>query len=111
VRLFEFSDNPRLVKTIAAADQLKSALESGEITNNWDLDTLLQYFRKFDLVLSPDDLYSMIQTKPLKSVIRNIEGSEVVFRGLPQEKKEPESPPPEQSKEIVNKMAQKAMGK
>jgi hypothetical protein len=111
VRLIEFSDNPRLVKTVAAADQLKSALESGEITNNWDVDTLLQYFRKFDLVLSPDDLYAMIQTKPLKNIIRNIEGSEVVFKGLPQDKKQPESPPPEQSKEVVSKMAQKAMGK
>lgn len=106
--LYELSD-PKLVKVISAVDQLKAALESGEINSNWDVNTLLSYFRKFDLILSTQDLYNMMQTKPLKNVVSNIEGDEVVFKGIDQPAKQPEAPPPEQSKEVVAKMAKKAM--
>lgn len=109
--LSELTDNTRLVKIIAASDQLKDALEQGDITSNWDLDTLLSYFRKFDLILSPDDLYSMIQTKPLKNVISNIEGSEVIFKGLPQQEKTTPAAAPEKSQDTVSKMAKQAMKK
>lgn len=107
--LFEFNDNTSLVKLVAAADQLKTAIATGEVTSNWDIDTLLSYFRKFDIILSNEDLYNMITVPPLKYIISNIQGKEVIFKGVDQPKKQPESPPPKQSKEIVNKMAQKAI--
>lgn len=108
MRLYEFVDDPRLIKLIAATDQLRTMLQQGEIKENWTLDQLLNYFRKFDLVLSPNDIYDMLQVKPLKNVISNVQGKEVIFKGL--EPKEPiEAPPPEQSKEVVAKMAKKAM--
>jgi hypothetical protein len=111
VYLVEFNDNPQLVQLVAATDQLKSAIQSGEVTNNWDIDTLLAYFRKFNIVLGPEDLYSMIKVSPLKNIISNIQGPEVIFKGIKQPEKQPETPPPEQSKEIVAKMAKKAMPK
>jgi len=109
--LHELVNDPKLTKLIAATDQLRTALEKNQITDNWDVEKLLAYFRKFDLVLSRDDLYSMIQTKPLKNVITNIEGDSVVFKGLEPSQPAPEAPPPEQSQEIVKKMAQSAMPK
>ena len=109
MRLFEFVDDPKLIKMIAATDQLRTHLENGDIKENWTLDKLLTYFRKFDLVLSPDDIYDMLQTKPLKNVVSNVQGDEVVFKGLEPKKPAAEAPPPEQSKEIVSKMAQHAM--
>lgn len=110
MRIDEF-DNPRLNKMIAATDQLSHALNTGLIKTNWTLDLLSEYFRKFDIILSPQDFYDMIQTKPLNNIIQNIEGNEVIFKGIPQKKKPVESPPPEQSKEIVAKMAKKAQSK
>lgn len=109
MRLYEFVDDPRLIKLIAATDQLRTMLEQGKITKNWSLDKLLHYFRKFDLVLSPNDIYDMLQQKPLKNVVSNVEGDEVVFKGLEPSKPAAEAPPPEQSKEVVSKMAQHAM--
>lgn len=109
--LFEFNNNPDLVKLVAAADQLKTAIATGEVTSNWDIDTLLSYFRKFNIILSNEDLYNMIKVPPLKHIISNIQGPEVIFKGVEQLKKQPESPPPEQSQEIVNKMANKALKK
>lgn len=109
MRLFELANDPKLTKLIAATDQLRTYLESGQITQNWKLDQLLSYFRKFDLVLSPNDIYSMIQQKPLKNVISNVQGQDVIFKGLEQPEPAAEAPPPEQSKETVAKMAQSAM--
>jgi hypothetical protein len=53
----------------------------------------------------------MIQTKPLKNVVSNIEGDTVVFKGLPQQPQQTEAPPPEQSQEVVAQMAKSAMNK
>lgn len=107
--LHELVNDPKLVKLITAVDQLNTALENQKITEPWTVDKLLTYFRRFDLTLSKDDLYSMIQTKPLKKVISNIEGDNVIFKGLPQQPQQPEAPPPEQSKEVVAQMAKSAM--
>lgn len=109
--LFEFTDQEKLIKILAATDQLKSDLESGKITNNWKTEELLKYFRDHDVVLSKDDLYNMIQRKPLKHVIANIQGPEVIFKGLPQQPKAQDTPPPEQSKDVVAKMAKHAQSK
>lgn len=107
--LFELTDQDKLVKILTAIDVLKDAIDTGTITSNWDVDTLLKYFREHGIVLGANDLYNMVQKKPLKNVVSNIEGSEVVFKGLPQQPKAMETPPPEQSKQVVAKMAQKAM--
>ncbi len=112
MRLFELVTDPQLIRLIAATDQLKTALDKKEITQNITVQQLKDYFKKVSggqLILSNDDLYAMIQKKPLNSVISNIQGDEVVFKGLtPTQKTEP-PPPPEQSKEVVDKMAQNAM--
>lgn len=112
MRLFELVTDPQLIRLVAATDQLKSGLDNKKITKNITVQQLKDYFRKVSngqLILSNDDLYAMIQKKPLNRVISNIQGDEVVFKGLtPTQKTEP-PPPPEQSKEIVDKMAQNAM--
>jgi len=112
MRLFELVTDPQLIRLIAATDQLKTALDKKEITQNITVQQLKDYFKKVSggqLTFSNDDLYAMLQKKPLNSVISNIQGDEVVFKGLtPTQKTEP-PPPPEQSKDIVDKMAQNAM--
>ena len=77
MRLYEFGDDPKLTKLIAAVDQLKLELDQGKIQHNWTLDELLKYFRKFDLVLSPEDIYNMVQQKQNGHCVHwsNISGS------------------------------------
>ena len=53
----------------------------------------------------------MMQSKPLKNVVSNIEGDMVIFKGLEPATPSTETPPPEQSKEVVAKMAKSAMTK
>ena len=50
----------------------------------------------------------MIKTDPLKGVISNIEGDQVIFKGM-QGMPATSSPPPEKSKDVVSKMAQHAL--
>lgn len=110
--LFELQENTKLTHIIAVTDQLKTALDKGEIKSNWDTKTLLDYFRKYNVILSKDDLFNMIQKKPLKKVIRNIEGDTVIFRGMPgTETSKDNTTTPEKSKEVVSKMAKKTLKK
>lgn len=112
MRLFELVTDPQLVRLIAATDQLKTALDNGQITKNITVQQLKDFFKRVSngqLILSNSDLYNLIQNRPLNTVISNIQGDEVVFKGLtPTQKTEP-PPPPEQSKDVVDKMAQNAM--
>ena len=113
MRLYEFASNDKLLVTKIAAlsDQLHNDIKNGRITPNFTTDMLLDYFRKYNVVLDKKDLYNMILTYPLKNIISNIQGDQVIFKGMPQQPAAPDSPPPEQSKEIVSKMAHKAAGK
>lgn len=112
MRLYELDNSQDYVTKITfLSDQLKSEIQKGLISPNFTVDMLLDYFRKYNVVLDKSDLYNMILTYPLKNVISNIQGDQVVFKGMPQQPAAPEAPPPEQSKEIVKKMAQKASGK
>lgn len=110
MRLIELN-NPKLTKLIAIIDTLDNAVQSGEIKTNWTIDMLSEYFRLFDIILSPTDFYNMIQKKPLNKVIKNIEGDTVLFRGLSSDNKKQEMPSPEKNKEVVAKMAKKALSR
>lgn len=93
------------IKIIAIIDQLRNDLSKGKVSD-WTVDQLLQYFQKYDVILDPTDLYSMIKKQPLKNVITDIQGDKVVFKGT----EAPDAPADEQQK-IVAGMAKKAAGK
>ena len=107
--LFEFDQDRALItKIVALTSQLEQDLEDGKIGDNFTLDQLLDYFQHYDVILDANDLYNMIKVPPLKSVIKNIQGDEVVFVG--QEESSPEYDAPESDdKETVAKMAKRAM--
>ena len=105
MRLYEFTD-PMVTKLVAVADQLKSDLEKGEADPNMTLPNFLQYLKKFDIIIDKTDLYDMIKKLPLKNLISNIQGDNIVFKGFGT----PEAPPEDESKNIVAGMAKKAAG-
>jgi hypothetical protein len=117
--LFELSQNDEVNAILVAADRLEELHKSGKLKDNWPVEKLLTLINKYlqiipdtQLVLTKDDLIKIISSdkSPFKKTIKNIQGDEVIFVGNPS-KEAPESPPPEKSKEVVDKMAKKALKK
>ena len=103
MRLYEFVD-PLIPKLIAVSDQLKSDLADMKAdADGTTVDQFLQYLQKYDITLSPDDLYNMIKKPPLNKLISNIEGDTIVFKGNEQ----PEAPDDEKQ-DVVKSMADHA---
>lgn len=106
MRLFEIEEtDPIVTRLVAITDQLKTDLENKEVGPEFSLDQLLKYFADYDIVLDKSDLYNMIKKPPLKGLIANIQGDNVIFKG--QEGSGDGAPEDEQQK-IVAQMANKA---
>ena len=107
--LFEFDQDSALVsKIVTLTSQLEQDLEDGRIKPGYTVDQLLDYFQKYDVILDVNDLYNMIKVPPLKTVIKNIQGDEVVFVGQEESKKTYDAPESD-DKKTVAQMAKRAM--
>ena len=106
--LFELDGpDPLSAKLIVAINQLKTDMDNGEIDpNNYSTDQFLSYLQDYDIVLDVTDLYDMIKNPPLNTVIKNIQGDSVIFKGHDET---PESPDQTQNQQVVGQMAQSAM--
>ena len=114
MRLYEFVDvednNAMAASIVAVSNQLKQHVEDGSIDpDNYTVDQLLDLFQNNDIILDVQDLYSMMEKPLLKSVISNIQGDKVIFKG-----KEPATGPVDDKDEgdkTVANMAKSAMKK
>lgn len=102
MRLFEFAD-PIITKLVAISDQLKTDLNQDQSKTNMSVDQFLEYLQKYDINIDQADLYNMIKKPPLKNIIDNIQGDNIVFKGFA----EPEMPDDQQQK-VVQQMAKSA---
>lgn len=106
MRLYEFDENSATVsKIVALTNQLEQDLEDGEIPTEYSLDDLINYFREYDVILDAQDLYNMIKQPPLNSLIQNIQGDKVVFKG----QSTTATPPEDENQKVVSQMAKNAM--
>ena len=104
--LFELAD-PKSIQFVVIVNQLKSDIDSGQIDpNNYSTDQFLEFLQNNGIVLDVTDLYDMIKTPPLNTVISNIQGDKVVFKGHDEV---PKNPDETQSQQVVQQMAQSAM--
>lgn len=107
--LFELDGaDPLSTKLIVLTNQLKADIESGKIDpSSYTTDEFLQYLQDSgDIVLDVSDLYDMIKNPPLNTVISNIQGDKIVFKGHD----DTQAPPDQtQSQQVVGQMAQNAM--
>jgi len=111
MRLFEFDqDSATVTKLVALTRQLQQGLDQGEIPPDFSVDDLLNYFQKYNLILDKNDLYNMIKVPPLKSVITNIQGDKITFKGQP-ESPNAEPAQADDQKKVVAQMAQNALNK
>lgn len=95
-----------VTKIAAITNQLKQEVEAGNIPEGYKVEDLLDYFRAYDVILDVTDLYNMIKVPPLKGLISNIQGDDVVFKGQDQSDAEA---PEDENKKIVAQMAKSAM--
>jgi len=104
--LFELAD-PASAKLIVLVNQLKTDLDNGIIDpSSYTTDEFLTYLQdKGGIVLDVTDLYDMIKNPPLNTIISNIQGDKVVFKGHD----EMQEPDQSQSQQVVGQMAQSAM--
>jgi len=108
MRLFELAGpDPIVTRLVAITDQLKSELDSKKIDPQMNVDQLLKYLSDYDIVVDVSDLYNMIQKPPLKNIIDNIQGDQVIFKGQGAGAGEAEDET--QSQQVVQQMAQSAM--
>lgn len=105
--LYEFDSSPLLVKLVAVTNQLKNDIDTGEVKPNWTVEEFLSYLQKYDIVLDKQDLYDMIQNPPLNSVISNIQGDNVIFKG--QNSPDGQDDVDGENEKVVKQMATKAM--
>lgn len=107
--LCEFDrDSATVSKIVALVNQLKQDKEDGEVGDDYTVDQLLQYFQDYDVILDKEDLFNMVQVPPLKSVIKNIQGDNVIFVGQQEKKMSKPAATPDNDK-TVKQMAQRAM--
>lgn len=107
MRLYEFDrdfDSAKVTKVVALTNQLKQDVDSGKVGPGFSTDDLLDYFRKYDVVLDRDDLYNMVKVPPLKDVVTNIQGDTVVFKG----QNAPGEAPQDENQKVVAQMAKQA---
>jgi len=105
--LFELAD-PASAKLIVLVNQLKTDLDKGMIDpSSYTTDEFLTYLQdKGGIVLDVTDLYDMIKNPPLNTVIKNIQGDQIIFKGHDDNT---ENPDQSQSQQVVQQMAQSAM--
>lgn len=116
--LFELDNQTDEVNSITvAADRLEDLHKEGKLKNNWSLDQLVTFVNHYlyeinsDLILTDQDILDMFgsEKNPFRKSIQNIQGGEVVFKGNQEKTTQPASA--EQSKDVVDKMAKKALKK
>ena len=107
--LFELDGvDPLSTKLIVLVNQLKTDLDNGIIDpSSYTTEEFLTYLQdKGDIVLDITDLYDMIKNPPLNTVIKNIQGDQIIFKGHDET---PKNPDQSQSQQVVQQMAQSAM--
>lgn len=103
--LFEL-ENPDVVKFAAIVSQLKGGIDNNTVDSNWTTDMLIDYFQQNGINLDITDLYDMIKNSPMNSLVSNIQGNKVIFKGKGDVATDGG---PSQSQKVVQQMAQSAM--
>lgn len=107
MRLFEFDNSALDVQVAIIADEIKTAMDNGELTDVIATDDLIARFVASGVPVDKRQLADMIQVPPLNNVIDNMNDEEVTFKGSSNADADYED---ESSQEkIVSQMAKKAM--
>lgn len=108
MRLYEFAgQDPIIMKLVVLSDQLKQAVNSGEIEDQWTTEQLINFLSANGVNVDEPDIFDMVKKPPLNKIISSIDNDVVTFKG--QEQQDLPVPDQNQSQQVVKQMAQNAM--
>lgn len=104
--LYELELPQTLTISLAAATrQLKADIDAGAEKPDWTTEELLRYYNESGIPVGRSMLLKMVSQPPLNTMISNIQGDTVVFKGQGDEPTSDE----DQNQQVVQQMAQSAM--
>jgi len=110
MRLLEFADDdPLRVKLVAVTNQLKERLQGKSATMS--TDELLNFLKQNDVILDKSDLFDIVKKDPLKNIIHNVNGDEVIFKGQEGAEELGAEPSQDENEKIRQQMASKQTSK
>lgn len=110
MRLFEFEDaNPLRTKLVAVTNQLASEVKNMNDGELMTTDELVEKLKQNDIIIDKSDLFDIVTKEPLKNIIKNINGDEVVFKGQKNDLATSTEPKPDENQKTLAAMAKKAM--
>ena len=115
MRLYEFAgQDPIVVKLVVLADQMKDAVENGEITGDWTTEQLLDYLSANGINVGEPDIFDMVKKPPLNKAISSIDNDVVKFKGMEDDTgitdaSATDAQSQDQSQKIVQQMAKSAL--
>lgn len=111
MRLFEFAGkDPIITKLVVLSNQLRTAVDDGEIQGDWTTEQLLDFLHQNGINVDEPDIFDMAKKPPLNKVINSIENDVVSFKGVESDAPDQsQAPSPDQSQAVVQQMAKSAM--
>lgn len=80
--LVEFmTDDPLRIRLTAVVSQLKARRKDTDTKQPMKVRSLINLLKDNDINVTKSDLFDMIKEVPLKNIIDNIQGDDVIFKG------------------------------
>ena len=109
MRLFEFAqdeDNSLRIKLTGIISQLIGRLNDTDTKKPYSVKSLLSTLDHSGISLSPEQFRNMLEEEPLKNLISNIKGDNIIFKGQSDSSSEVEAP--DETTNTLKRMAGRA---
>lgn len=85
--LVEFmEDDPLRIKLTSVVSQLRARRKDTDSKEPMKVRSLINILKDNDINVSKSDLFDMVKEAPLKNIIDNIQGEDIIFKGEHSEK-------------------------
>lgn len=106
----DVSDNALPVKLTAIVSQIHSSSRDQGFKKPFSLKAMLNKLRDNDISLSAQQFREMIEEDPLKNLIANVKGDDIIFKG-DKDSSNDELETPDANTNTLDKMAKRAADK
>ena len=107
----EGNDNSLQLRLTGLLSQLKGRLEDTGANSRISLTALLRNLNDSGINIEAHQFRDMVSKPPLKNIIANVQGDDVVFLGQPNSDDQDSALEPEQNTKTLKRMADRAKNK
>ena len=112
MKLYEFDDNNHdAIMLTGIVSQILSRINDTGFKKEYSLDSLLNTFADKGYDIDREEFLDMIKNPPLKNLISNVKGDNVVFKGEEESTDDSEAVDVDQTSDTLEKMAKRAAKK